>query len=202
MNDLDFKEEVAPEISDRWSGRITPAMLSDWHYHVRTFTVKESIEHIRKYFSQYDGRGNPRPADFGSWLKKNQVRTEQRSKVQRFDIKASWWPKVTAFKAVFANDNKIRFGWIERKDYAERGYIWIRRGSHWYLECFKPNEIKGAALPNPASITLHERLGFRKVGHLPEIGRKLGRWVDVGYWALLLGEGGTRRLPTRSGETE
>ena len=31
------------------------------------------------------------------------------------------------------------------------------------------------ALPNPASIALHERLGFRKVGHLPEIGRKLGR---------------------------
>lgn len=146
MNDLDFKEKVAPEISDRWSGRITPAMLSDWHYHIRTFTVKESIEHIRKYFSQYDGRGNPRPADFGSWLKKNQVRTEQRSKVQRFDIKASWWPEVTAFKAVFANDKRIRFGWIERKDYAERGYIWIRRGGHWYLECFKPNEIKGAII--------------------------------------------------------
>ncbi len=42
------------------------------------------------------------------------------------------------------------------------------------------------ALPNPASITLHERLGFRKVGHFTEVGHKFGRWVDVGYWQLLL----------------
>ena len=42
--------------------------------------------------------------------------------------------------------------------------------------------LAGIALPNPASVALHERLGFRKVGQLPEIGFKLGRWVDVGYW--------------------
>lgn len=43
------------------------------------------------------------------------------------------------------------------------------------------------ALPNPASVALHERLGFEKVGHLAEVGRKLGRWIDVGYWQLMLG---------------
>jgi L-amino acid N-acyltransferase YncA len=42
------------------------------------------------------------------------------------------------------------------------------------------------ALPNPGSVALHERLGFRKVGELQEIGRKLGQWVNVGYWQLLL----------------
>ncbi len=38
------------------------------------------------------------------------------------------------------------------------------------------------ALPNPASIALHERLGFTKVGHFREVGFKFGRWIDVGYW--------------------
>ncbi len=42
------------------------------------------------------------------------------------------------------------------------------------------------ALPNPESVALHERLGFRKNGHFSEVGFKLGRWVDVGYWELIL----------------
>lgn len=42
------------------------------------------------------------------------------------------------------------------------------------------------ALPNPASIALHEKLGFAKVAHFAEVGRKFDRWVDVGYWQLLL----------------
>jgi L-amino acid N-acyltransferase YncA len=42
------------------------------------------------------------------------------------------------------------------------------------------------ALPNPASIVLHERLGFVKIGEFREVGWKLGRWVDVGYWQLRL----------------
>ncbi len=42
------------------------------------------------------------------------------------------------------------------------------------------------ALPNPGSIALHEKLGFRKVGELEELGWKLQRWVNVGFWQLLL----------------
>lgn len=42
------------------------------------------------------------------------------------------------------------------------------------------------ALPNPASVALHEKLGFENIGRLREIGRKFDRWVDVGYWQLLL----------------
>ena len=41
-------------------------------------------------------------------------------------------------------------------------------------------------VPNPGSIGLHERLGFRREGLLPEIGFKHGRWQDVGWWRLEL----------------
>jgi len=38
------------------------------------------------------------------------------------------------------------------------------------------------ALPNDASVKLHEKCGFKKVGHLTEVGYKFNKWIDVGYW--------------------
>ena len=49
--------------------------------------------------------------------------------------------------------------------------------------------LGGSALPNPASIALHEKLGFENVGQLKEVGFKFGKWIDVGYWELVLGSG-------------
>ena len=46
--------------------------------------------------------------------------------------------------------------------------------------------LGGLALPNDPSVRLHERLGFRKAGHMREAGWKFGRWIDVGFWELLL----------------
>lgn len=46
--------------------------------------------------------------------------------------------------------------------------------------------IAGIALPNPASIALHEKFGFEKVAHFKEVGFKFGRWIDVGYWQLII----------------
>ena len=45
--------------------------------------------------------------------------------------------------------------------------------------------VGGIALPNDASVALHEKMGFEKVAHYSEVGRKLGRWIDVGTWQLL-----------------
>ena len=42
--------------------------------------------------------------------------------------------------------------------------------------------IGGIALPNPASVALHERLGFKKVAQFNEVGFKFDKWIDVGYW--------------------
>lgn len=46
--------------------------------------------------------------------------------------------------------------------------------------------IGGVSLPNPASVALHEGLGFESIGAFREVGWKLGRWIDVGYWQLRL----------------
>jgi len=46
--------------------------------------------------------------------------------------------------------------------------------------------IGGIALPNAASVALHEKLGFKKVAHFQQVGWKFGQWIDVGYWELLL----------------
>ncbi|MCA1322966.1 arsinothricin resistance N-acetyltransferase ArsN1 family B [Herbaspirillum sp. alder98] len=46
--------------------------------------------------------------------------------------------------------------------------------------------IGGIALPNAASVGLHESVGFIKCAHFSEVGRKFDRWVDVGYWQLNL----------------
>lgn len=42
------------------------------------------------------------------------------------------------------------------------------------------------ALPNAASVALHERMGFAPVGLMPAVGWKLGRWVDLGFWQYRL----------------
>ncbi|MQA39997.1 arsinothricin resistance N-acetyltransferase ArsN1 family B [Rugamonas aquatica] len=46
--------------------------------------------------------------------------------------------------------------------------------------------IGGIAQPNEASVALHESLGFEKVAHFKQVGRKFDRWIDVGYWELQL----------------
>lgn len=42
--------------------------------------------------------------------------------------------------------------------------------------------IGGIALPNAASVALHERLGFVKIAHFKEVGFKFNQWIDVAYW--------------------
>src|SRR5262249_49535543 len=48
------------------------------------------------------------------------------------------------------------------------------------------NAYAGITLPNPASVGLHEALGFQAVGVYRAVGFKLGAWHDVGWWQLVL----------------
>ncbi len=42
--------------------------------------------------------------------------------------------------------------------------------------------VAGIALPNTASVALHQRLGFRSIGVFHHVGHKLSRWHDVAWW--------------------
>ena len=50
------------------------------------------------------------------------------------------------------------------------------------------NAYAGITLPNPASVGLHESLGFTPVGVYREVGYKFGSWHDVGWWQMTLHE--------------
>ncbi len=52
----------------------------------------------------------------------------------------------------------------------------LSRGSTFHVA------IGAIALPNPASVGLHEKLGFRRVALFSQVGRKFDRWIDVGFW--------------------
>lgn len=69
-------------------------------------------------------------------------------------------------------------------------------GTRLYDELFKSlrgedvhRAYAGIALPNQASIALHERFGFKRVAHFTEQGRKFDRYWDVGWYEKHL-EGG------------
>lgn len=42
------------------------------------------------------------------------------------------------------------------------------------------------ALPNPASVRLHEACGFEHLGTMREVGRKFDRWLDTAWFQLIL----------------
>jgi len=46
--------------------------------------------------------------------------------------------------------------------------------------------IGGIDATNAGSISLHEKLGFRHVGTLSQVGFKFGRWLDLAFYQLLL----------------
>ena len=46
--------------------------------------------------------------------------------------------------------------------------------------------VAGITLPNDQSVALHEKFGFKEIGRFSEVGRKFGKWLDMGYWELVL----------------
>jgi phosphinothricin acetyltransferase len=50
------------------------------------------------------------------------------------------------------------------------------------------NVYAGIALPNAASVALHERIGMRVVGIYRRVGFKFGGWHDVAWYGMRLSE--------------
>jgi phosphinothricin acetyltransferase len=82
---------------------------------------------------------------------------------------------------------------VESTIYVDKGYAGRGIGKPLYLELLRLLKARGVhvvvggiALPNDASVALHEKCGFVKVAHFPQVGRKFERWVDVGFWQVTL----------------
>lgn len=100
---------------------------------------------------------------------------------------AGCWNKRTAYRytaecTVYLSHEAVGKG-IGTKLYAKLISILKERSFHTL--------IGGIALPNPASVALHEKLGFTKAAHYKEVGWKMNRWHDVGYWELRLQDSDT-----------
>jgi L-amino acid N-acyltransferase YncA len=96
----------------------------------------------------------------------------------------------------YASKWRARFAYrfsAEITAYLAPGHLRRGIGSMLYDELFPLLRARGVhavvgaiALPNDASVALHEKFGLEKVAHFREVGFKLGRWIDVGYWQRTL----------------
>lgn len=77
--------------------------------------------------------------------------------------------------------------------YLEKDHLSKGIGKLLYQELFSQLKsqaihsiIATIALPNEKSQALHEGLGFEQVAHFKDMGFKLEKWIDVGYWQKML----------------
>jgi phosphinothricin acetyltransferase len=78
---------------------------------------------------------------------------------------------------------------VETSIYVAPAAVGRGAGSKLYGELFRSLDgedlhraYAGVALPNPQSVMLHERFGFKRVAHFTEQGRKFGRYWDVAWF--------------------
>lgn len=93
-----------------------------------------------------------------------------------------------AYASPWRTRSAYRFS-VEVSVYVERDSRGKGLGFALYKALFAALESKGVhaivagiTLPNPESVTFHEKLGLIKTAHFTEIGQKFGKWLDVGYW--------------------
>jgi len=97
-----------------------------------------------------------------------------------------------AYAAPWRERSAYRFS-VEVSVYLDASQKQKGMGSALYQALFAELEktkvhvaLAGIALPNDASIALHEKFGMQKVAHLPAVGFKFGQWIDVAYWQKML----------------
>jgi len=100
-----------------------------------------------------------------------------------------WSVDVTAYVAEGA-----RRGGVGRALYSALLDTLTRQGFH--------SAYAGIALPNDASVALHEAVGFEALGVYREVGFKHGRWHDVGWWRRALAQAATPSEPVTFSELD
>ena len=78
---------------------------------------------------------------------------------------------------------------VESSIYCRHGATGRGIGTHLYTALFAAiadqdvhRVVAGMTLPNAASMALHERFGFTRVGEFTQVGRKFGSYWSVGWF--------------------
>lgn len=117
-------------------------------------------------------------------------------------------PVLDSFPFYVALDKDVLIGyaylasWKKRKayDFTVESSVYLKAGNEGkgagkllYAQLFNDAErigvhsvIAGISLPNKSSVKFHEYFGFEFIGAFKEVGYKFDKWIDVGYWQLIL----------------
>lgn len=124
---------------------------------------------------------------------------EMRKRIEAVQLKLPWLVYENDNEIIgyaYATDWKLRTAYkrtVESTVYLKNEAIKKGIGSLLYKELISRLTemhihavIGGISLPNEASIALHEKFGYEKVGQFKEVGFKFKKWLDVGYWELII----------------
>lgn len=124
---------------------------------------------------------------------------EMRNRVKNITISYPWYvyeedEQVAGY--TYARKWKDRYAYrfsVESTVYIKNSALGKGIGSKLYTKLLKELKnrnfhviVAGISLPNDRSQRFHEKFGFVKVAYFSEVGYKFNKWVDVGYWELLL----------------
>lgn len=128
------------------------------------------------------------PEQRRQWLEEHQASGRHRLLVATNDSGILGYASTSRWRAKAAYDPTVETSVYVRHDAIGRGI-----GSTLYAALFEAiaaedvnTIVAGMTLPNDASRALHEKFGFREVGVFSRVGRKFGRYWDVGWFQRTL----------------
>lgn len=129
---------------------------------------------------------------------------EMRRRIERTSARYPWLVaevdgRVAGYAYAGPHRERAAYRWAaEVAIYVDSGHRGQGIGRALYEELFERLRgqglrmlCAGVTLPNPASVALHEALGFERVGVYRQIGWKAGAWHDVAWYQRPLGEDGS-----------
>lgn len=116
-----------------------------------------------------------------------------------------WTPdgEVTGYAYASPHRERAAYQWsVDVAIYLDAAHRGRGGGRLLYTELFRQlrergyySAYAGIALPNQASIGLHEAMGFTLVGVYHKVGYKMGAWHDVAWYELELQNKGGEPIP-------
>ena len=136
---------------------------------------------------------------------------EMRSKITEVSQRYPWLVSeasegITGYAYASRHRERAAYQWsVDVSVYIQSEHHGMGLGTRLYDALFKilvdqgyHNAYAGITLPNPASVALHEKMGFTSIGIYRGVGYKLNAWHDVGWWHLKLADTNVPPTPPKS----